>query len=65
MFTSIYHIVFQWFSRHPLEAVELPNGGFAQYVSGYVRLYDKNGDFVREAQMSEDAVRDMLIKAGI
>lgn len=65
MFTSIYRIIFQWFSRHPLEVIELPNGGFAQYDSGYVRLYDRNGDFVREAQLSEDAVRDMLIKAGI
>lgn len=65
MFTSIYYIVFQWFSLHPLEVVELPNGGFAQSVSGYVRLYDKNGDFVREVQLSEDAVRDILVKAGI
>lgn len=65
MFTSIYHIVFQWFSRHQLEVVELPNGGFAQSVSGYVRLYDKDGDFGCEVQLSEDAVRDMLIKMGI
>ena len=65
MFTSIYHIVFQWFSRHPLEAVELPNGGFAQSVSGYVRLYDKNGDFVREVQLSEDAVVNLMLENGI
>ena len=65
MYMSVYRIIFQWLNRHPLEVVELPNGGFAQSVSGYVRLYDKNGDFVREAQMSEDTVRDMLIKAGI
>jgi hypothetical protein len=65
MFTSIYHIVFQWFSRHPLEAVELPNGGFAQSVSGYVRLYDKNGEFVREVQLSEDAVVNLMLENGI
>ena len=65
MFMSIYRIVFQWFSRHPLEVIELPNGGFAQYVSGYVRLYDRNGDFVREAQMSEDAVVNLMLENGI
>ena len=65
MYMSIYRIIFRWLNAHPLEIIELPNGGFLQNASGYALLYDKNGDFVREAQLSEDAMRDMLIKAGI
>lgn len=65
MYMSIYRIIFQWLNRHPLEIIELPKGGFLQNASGYALLYDSNGDFIREVQMGEDSVRDMLIKAEI
>lgn len=60
MTTSIYEAISDWLWQNKLAILELPNGGFVQYVSGWLQVYDADGDWRAECALTAENVKKLL-----
>lgn len=60
MTTSIYEAISDWLSQNELAILELPNGGFVQYVSGWLLVYDADGNWQAECALTSENVKKLL-----
>lgn len=60
MTTSIYEAISDWLWQNELAILELPNGGFVQYVSGWLLVYDADGNWQAECARTSENVKKLL-----
>ncbi len=60
MTTSIYEAISDWLWQNELAILELPNGGFVQYVSGCLLVYDADGSWRSECALTGENVKKLL-----
>lgn len=60
MTTSIYEAISDWLWQNELAILELPNGGFVRYVSGWLLVYDVDGSWRTECALTAENVKKLL-----
>ena len=60
MTASIYEAISDWLWQNELAILELPNGGFVQYVRGWLIVYDVDGSWRTECALTAENVKNLL-----